>query len=147
MRYLICGVAVFLFFGFGDIAAAQVTVLEGGSGKRTILSKSPHAVGNKMMVRAVSTTDTAGNIRWALLLYGTDGEDDVTVTMDRDTVETVRIVTNTEAPGGRTRVFIGQKDFYRLGQTSKAKVRVGDITFTLPEPVRKDVRAIYRKTL
>lgn len=148
MKSFICGLAVVCVMGLaGSPAAAQITVMERSSGERTAVSESPHTVVDKMMVRAVGTKDASGTIRWALLLYGTGGEADVQLTLDNEPVEPLRITTDPEAPGGRTRIYLDEEDFYRLANRSAPTVRVREVAFKLPEGVQKDMRAIYERIL
>lgn len=148
MKSFIWSIALVLAIGIvGSTAAAQITVMERSSGERTAISESPHTVVDKMMVRAVATQTQTDTIRWALVLYGTDGEADAEVTLDDEPIKPLRITTDAEAPGGRTRIFLDENDFYRLANRSAPTVRVGEASFELPEAVQQDMRAIHERIL
>lgn len=140
-----CLIAVVLMAMAATPATAQLMKVGSDDfGKVTFLSETPAIVDGLMMRANGIETDTLG---WALTVQGTDASIDVQMTADGEAVELLRLSTSTEAPGGRTTVFLREQAFRRIANAGEAALTVGDKTVTLPEKLQNDMRLVLKRLL
>ncbi|PQJ36379.1 hypothetical protein BSZ35_08360 [Salinibacter sp. 10B] len=128
-------------------AAAQsenVTTVEGADGEQMTLTAQPHSVADGLSVRAmgIEATDTA--TRWVLSLIGADPEDEISLTYGDQSLRILEV--NRPDDGvGPTKVYVTQEDFLTMAETGTVTLTVGDVSTTLPEQLRREMRMIFDK--
>ena len=126
-------------------AAAQIMqVGSGDSGTLTYLSETPSMVDGLMLRANGVETDTLG---WALTVQGTEASTAIQVEVDGASVDVLRLATNTEAPGGRTTIFLSEDAFRRMANAESVQLTVGEQTITLPDGLKRDMRLILQRLL
>jgi len=120
------------------------TVAGPGPGEETTLTATPHRLDNGLSARAlgVAGEDTT---RWALRLLGADADAPIHITVGEDTIR----VADVEGPGegnvGPTTVFVERDGFLRMAELGNVNLTVGEITTSLPDALRKEMKTIFER--
>ena len=126
-------------------ATAQIMqVGDSDAGKVTYLSETPFIEDGLMMRANGIETDTLG---WAITVQGTEASADVQIAADGEAVAPLRLSTDTEAPGGRTTIFLEGGAFRRIANAEAVELTVGGKTVTLPENLQRDMRLILKNLI
>jgi hypothetical protein len=133
---------------FAVPAAAQqsenVKTVEGADGEKMTLTAQPFGVADGLSVRAmgIKAADTAN--RWVLSLIGASPEDDISLTYGDESLRILEV--NRPDDGiGPTKVYVSQEDFLTMAETGTVTLTVGDVSISLPEQLRREMRIIFNK--
>ena len=133
---------------FATPAAAQqsenVTTVEGANGEKMTLTAQPHRVADGLSVRAMGIRAEDTTNRWVLSLIGAAAEDDISLTYGDQSLQILEV--NRPDDGvGPTKVYVSQEDFLTMAETDTVTLTVGDVSASLPEPLRREMRLIFDK--
>jgi hypothetical protein len=122
----------------------NVTTVEGADGEKMTLTAQPHHVADGLSVRAMGIRAEDTTNRWVLSLIGAAAEDDISLTYGDQSLQILEV--NRPDDGvGPTKVYVSQEDFLTMAETDTVTLTVGDVSASLPEPLRREMRLIFDK--
>lgn len=149
---LLCRLASLLllvgaFVGTANAQRARISTVEGpGVGEKTTLSTFPHAAGNGISLRAVGV-QAPDTTRWSLTIIGVrESTANVRITADGELLRTVE-VTNPNPQTGPHQVSLTKEEFLTLTNAGTAQITINGTTVSLPEALRADMEAIFKKVV
>jgi len=134
-----------ILLGAAPVAAqsSNLDTVEGpGSGEKTTLTITPHALTDDISARALGVTSPSGT-RWALTLIGATQADSLRLTMGGEALSIEDISRPAEGEVGPTRVYLSRKTFLTIADTPDVRLHVGDTVTPLPDQMRTEMRQIY----
>jgi len=121
----------------------NLDTVEGPSaGEETTLMISPHSLSEDVSARALGVK-SPNSTRFALTLIGITRADSIGLTLGDEALPIEEISRPAEDEVGPTRVYLSQKTFLTLAETSGVRLHVGDKTMQLPSPMREEMRKIF----
>lgn len=121
----------------------NLDTVEGPSaGEETTLTISPHSLSEDVSARALGVK-SPNSTRFALTLIGITRADSIKLTLGDEALPIEEISRPAEDEVGPTRVYLSQKTFLTLAETSGVRLHVGDETMQLPSQMREEMRKIF----
>jgi hypothetical protein len=138
------GVAVVLFPGSSLAQMGNVDTVEGPRGEETTLTAQPYEVADGLSVRAmgIAAPDTT---RWALSLIGAAPDDEIVLQYADESLPLLSVQRPDDGVGP-TRVYVSQQAFLTMAENSPVILQVGSTSAVLPEPLRREMTAIFERT-
>lgn len=125
----------------------RISTVEGpGVGEKTTLSMFPHAAGDGISLRAIGVQgrDTT---RWSLTIIGVQ-ETHATVQIEANgEVMKTEEVSNPNPQTGPHQVPLTKEEFLFLTNAETVRLHVNGTTVPLPDALRMDMKAIFRKVV
>ncbi|MFB6230305.1 MAG: hypothetical protein ABEL04_04040 [Salinibacter sp.] len=126
---------------------ANVKTIEGpGASEKTTLMASPRPLTEEISARAVGVKAPNGT-RWALTLIGIGSADSLKLTMGDQTLPIEDIRRPDKGEVGPTRLYVSQKTFLTIAETSTVQLRVDSVKTGFPEQMRKEMQLIFERVV
>jgi hypothetical protein len=137
---------VLAFTGTASPAAAQwenIETVDGAYGAEMTLTKRPHGVAEGLSVRAmaIARPDTT---RWAISLIGAAPDASLSIKYGNEALS----VQNVQRPDdgvGPTKVFVAEEAFLTMAETETVRLNVGNVTASLPDQLRQEMKEIFER--
>lgn len=128
-------------------AAAQwenIEAVEGSYGKTVTLTQRPHGVAEGLSARALSIA-RSDTTQWAISLIGASPEDTISITYGDEPLPVQDIQPPSDGVGP-IKVFVSKETFLTMAETKTVTLRVGDVSATLPDQLRREMEEIFRRS-
>jgi hypothetical protein len=127
--------------------SSNLDTIEGpGQGESTTLTITPHVLTDDVSARAIAVKSPNG-LRWALTLIGTTPSDSLRLTLGDESLPIEDISRPEEGEVGPTRMYLSQKTFLTIAETTSVRLHVGDDKTPIPDQMRTEMRKIFGKVL
>ena len=144
-RSLLLGLLGLLVSGLAHAQLENVETVEGPRGERMTLTVQPYSLAEGLSVRAMGIETTMDSTRWALSLIGAEPGEEVSIHYGNESLP-VRDVRPPEDGGvGPIKVYVSQETFLTMAETGGVRLRVGGVTATLPEQMRREMQIIFER--
>jgi hypothetical protein len=123
----------------------NIKTVEGARGQKMTLTAQPHSLAEGLSVRAVGVETTMDSTRWALSLIGAAPDADVSIGYGGETLPVESVNPPADGGVGPVRVYISQQAFLTMAETGGVTLTIGDVTASLPEQLRREMRQIFER--
>lgn len=143
---LLLGGALLLTVGVVPAAAQweNIETVEASYGKTVTLIQRPHGVAEGLSARALSIA-RSDTTQWAISLIGASPKDTISITYGDEPLP-VRDIQFPSDGVGPTKIFVSKETFLTMAETKTVTLRVGDVSATLPDQLRREMKEIFRRT-
>jgi hypothetical protein len=123
----------------------NIQTVEGPRGEQMTLTAQPHSLADGLSARAIGIETLMDSTRWALSLIGAEPGEEVSIHYGNESLP-VRDVRPPEDGGvGPIKVYVSQETFLTMAETGGVRLRVGGVTATLPEQMRREMQIIFER--
>jgi hypothetical protein len=138
--------SLLVLLGGAPSAVAQwenIETVEGAYGEQITLLKQPHSVADGLSARAlgIAATDTT---TWALSLIGAAPDDAISVAYGDEQLPVLDVQRPSDGIGP-TKVFVSESSFLTMAESETVTLTVGSTRAPLPEPLRREMKEIFRR--
>ena len=138
------GLLVFLVGAPSAVAQWEnIETVEGAYGEQITLTRQPHGIADGLSARAlgIASRDTT---QWALSLIGAVSEDEIVVTYGDEQLPILDVQRPSDGIGP-TKVFVSKSSFLTMAESTTVTLKVGDVEASLPAPLRREMKEIFRR--
>jgi len=125
--------------------AENIQTVEGPRGEQMTVTAQPHGLADGLSVRAMGIETTMDSTRWALSLIGAEPGETVSIRYGEESLPVEDVRPPADGGPGPIKVFVSQETFLTIVETGGVRLTVGDVTATVPEQLRREMRIIFKR--
>lgn len=123
----------------------NIETVEGARGERMTLTAQPRSLAEGLSARAMGVETTMDSTRWALTLIGAAPDADISIRYGGETLPVKSVDPPADGGVGPVTVYVSQQTFLTMAETGGITLTVDDVSASLPEQLRREMRQIFER--